>query len=93
MSNAVKELVQRTLSEGNTIEVVFTKKDGTERTMRCTTNLNDVPSEKHPNGGYVDRSDVAKRVFDVDLQDWRSFRWDSLKEVRIDNLKFTIATV
>jgi hypothetical protein len=64
------------------MEIVFTKKNGEERTMRCTTNLKVVPSNQHPNGnGYASSSNV-KKVYDIDKQDWRSFRVDSVKSAK-----------
>lgn len=70
--------------------VVFTKKDGTERELFCTLSENRIPVEKQPKSqeatGTTARSfsDDALRVFDTEKQEWRSFRWDSLKEVRFD---------
>lgn len=64
------------------MEVVFTKKNGEERTMRCTTNLKVVPSGKHPNGNGYTSSSIVKKVYDIDKQDWRSFRVDSVKSAK-----------
>jgi hypothetical protein len=61
--------------------VVFTKKDGTERTMVCTLAEDQIPSEKAPKGAGKAKSDEAIAVFDIESQDWRSFRWDSVKKV------------
>lgn len=70
--------------------VVFTKKDGTERAMRCTLSESRIPSEKQPKSQASDSTtvgqgnDSAIRVFDTEKQEWRSFRWDTVKEVRFD---------
>lgn len=68
--------------------IVFTKKDGTEREMFCTLSENKIPQGKQPKTetGTTARSfsDDALRVFDTEKQEWRSFRWDSLKEVRFE---------
>jgi hypothetical protein len=68
--------------------IVFTKKDGTEREMFCTLSENKIPQDKQPKTeiGTAVRSfsDDALRVFDTEKQEWRSFRWDSVKEVRFD---------
>ena len=74
--------IEKALSEG-VIEIIFTKKDGTERMMKCTVDPAFIPEAKHPSGVSVAKSDTVKRVFDIDKQDWRSFCWDSLKECRI----------
>jgi hypothetical protein len=68
------------------VNLTFTKKDGTERIMRCTTNPTVVlfkdPSileskrEKKPN------EDVMP-VYDLENNSWKSFRWDSVKRVQI----------
>ena len=68
--------------------VTFTKKDGTERVMRCTTNLSMIPVEKHPKGektiseGEEKKVETSKRVFDLEKQEWRSFRYDSVISVQ-----------
>lgn len=62
------------------VEVTFTKKDGTERVMRCTLDEDVVP----PTGDKqrtVKRSETAQPVFDIRAQEWRSFRWDSVKSI------------
>jgi len=69
--------------------VVFTKKDGTEREMRCTLIESRIPSDKQPSTGVEKETNSkvagsALRVFDEEKQEWRSFRWDSIKEVRFD---------
>lgn len=56
----------------NSTTITFTKKDGTSRIMRCTRNMDLVPSEFHPKGETQD-SGSSIRVFDLDKQEWRSF--------------------
>lgn len=63
--------------------VKFLKKDGTIRVMRCTTNLKNIPEEKHPKGTGTPSSNTVKKVFDMDKMEWRSFRVDSLIEAPI----------
>ena len=64
--------------------VVFTKKDGTEREMRCTLAESRIPADKTPQTKEepTQTSGSALRVFDTEKQEWRSFRWDSIKQVR-----------
>ena len=61
--------------------VVFTKADGTERTMRCTLVESNVPADKRPKTESQTSSTVgsAVRVFDVEKAEWRSFRFDAVK--------------
>jgi len=61
--------------------ITFTKKDGTERKMRCTLNEDAIPSEKAPKKAGKSQSEDAIAVFDVEKSDWRSFRFDSVKKI------------
>ena len=63
------------------VTVHFTKKDGTERVMRCTRNFETIPSEKHPKGSLEKTSTDAVRVFDVEIQDWRSFNISNINRI------------
>lgn len=63
--------------------ITFTKKDGTERAMRCTLAENRIPTEFQPKteGKASTFADTACRVFDTEVSQWRSFRWDSVTKV------------
>jgi hypothetical protein len=66
--------------------VTFTKKDGTEREMQCTLSESLIPSAKQPAAkteATSPTSGSAIRVFDTTIQEWRSFRWDSIKSVTL----------
>jgi len=63
------------------VELTFTKKDGTERIMKCTLAEQKIPAENAPKGVERTKSDEAVAVFDLENNGWRSFRWDSLKEI------------
>ncbi len=60
--------------------VVFTKSDGTERTLRGTLNEAMIPSNKRTSSG-VTHTTETQNVFDMDAGDWRSFRYDSVKAI------------
>jgi len=62
------------------VEVTFTKKDGTERVMNCTLQEDYLPETT--GAGRSGNSD-ALAVFDTEVEDWRSFRWDSIKAVKV----------
>ena len=67
--------------------VVFTKKDGSQREMHCTLAEGRIPEDKQPKQKEEATSQTAGsavRVFDLDLQEWRSFRWDSVIKVSFD---------
>jgi len=67
------------LSEG-AMTVTFTKKDGSDRVMRCTRNFTMIPTESHPKGdGFEIKDDDNIKVFDLDLNQWRSFNYTTLK--------------
>ena len=66
--------------EQSIVEVTFTKKDGTERVMNCTLLEDYLPETT--GAGRSSGSD-ALAVFDVDADGWRSFRWDSIKAVKL----------
>jgi len=73
------------------VTVEFTKADGTVREMRCTLNPDKLPPVPAPTGpvdGIVKESKQRKapdpesiRVFDLDKNEWRSFRFDRLQKV------------
>ena len=84
-----KTKVRSLLHDSESVCIVFTKKDGTEREMFCTLSESKIPAEKQPKSQASDSETVkngdgsAIRVFDTIKQEWRSFRWDSVKEVSL----------
>ncbi len=78
----VKEEILEDLHEG-ICKVTFTKKDGTERIMKCTLVKEYLPiieAEKvEKNATSNKRNDEVCAVWDVEKNGWRSFRWDSVK--------------
>jgi hypothetical protein len=79
------------------VTVTFTKKDGSERVMECTTSPSLVPVDLTEEKHYTNTSDPvdfpkpkkekkvsedAMSVYDLEAKGWRSFRWDSIKQVR-----------
>jgi hypothetical protein len=76
------------------VTVTFVKKDGSERVMECTTNTSLVPQVLHETNtdNPVDFPAPKKErkvnedimpVYDLESQAWKSFRWDSIKQVRL----------
>jgi len=69
--------------------VVFEKKDGSMRTMNCTLHPDRLPStvkslnEVDGDGGGGNSTPTIQqgtiRVFDTDIQEWRSFRTESVQ--------------
>jgi len=66
------------LLENQSVEIIFTKKDGTERTMKCTLMEKYLPETV---GSGKAKNDEVLAVYDLEKEGWRSFRWDSIKEV------------
>jgi hypothetical protein len=65
----------------STITVTFTKKDGTNRVMKCTKQQDLIPSEKQPKGTGSSPTGDAVAVFDLDAQDWRSFNTSNITRI------------
>lgn len=72
------------LLANNVVEVTFTKKNGEERTMKCTLkqDLIETFSNTSPtsNSNRKNNFDVVP-VYDLDKNEWRSFRVDSIKTI------------
>ena len=63
------------------VKLTFTKKDGTIRTLTATQEPMRIPFHKQPKTTLTQesiQSGTACPVFDIDLQEWRSFCWDHL---------------
>lgn len=68
----------------NVMKVVFTKVNGEERTMNCTLHHSVLPEK------YISEDIIKKKenpdtlsVWDIDKDGWRSFRLESVKEIKI----------
>ena len=81
----------RSLLQKSAITVSFIKADGTVRDMNCTLDWDQIPADKQPQDVSVEKlletkkrkqpDEHSLRVFDLDKQEWRSFRFDRLKKV------------
>ena len=75
-------------------EVMFEKKDGSERQMKCTLNMDYIPEEMKQFQLYkgekvLENLDILK-VYDVDVQDWRSFILENVKYISTNYLHESI---
>lgn len=75
----------RSLLQKGPVMVTFVKADGTEREMKCTLSGDFLPATPAPT---VTESKPRKqpdehslRVFDLDKNEWRSFRFERLRKV------------
>lgn len=81
-----REEIENHLKEG-IVEVVFTKKDGTQRTMICTLMEEYIPpvflngTEQMEKKTRAFNPDVLA-VVDLEAKAWRSFRLDSVIEIQ-----------
>jgi hypothetical protein len=73
----------RGLLRERVVGVTFTKKDGTERVMQATLSEDFIPEATNSENSASSRkkSDEALAVWDTEAQAWRSFRWDSVKQI------------
>jgi hypothetical protein len=82
----------KSLAQVTEVKVEFLKADGTLREMRCTLNpdkLPPLPVVTGPVDGIVKESKKPRkeadphslRVFDLDKNEWRSFRFDRLQKI------------
>jgi hypothetical protein len=85
----------RSLLQKQPVTVTFVKADNTVRDMKCTLNWDFIPADKLPKGstnGSID--DIVResksrrepdphslRVFDLELQEWRSFKFERLQKI------------
>jgi hypothetical protein len=74
----IKELLRDSVAE-----ISFTKKDGTERIMKCTLQSNLIPEEHTPKGTSTAKENLdIINVFDLDKIGWRSFLVDNVQYVK-----------
>jgi hypothetical protein len=68
------------------VTIVFTKKDGTERVMKCTTDITLImfkdPTVLESKESTRKVNEDIMPVYDLESSAWKSFRWDSIKQVR-----------
>jgi hypothetical protein len=81
-----KEWLKEHLRAGS-VTVTFTKRDGTERVMKCTTSTELVPPEPVVEGAEPKREKKVNEdvmpVYDLEASAWKSFRWDSIKKAEL----------
>lgn len=72
----------------NEVKVIFLKKDGSLRTMKCTRNfdimqINTGINEESLIKGTGKESEDVLKVFDLEKSAWRSFRVDSVQSIEV----------
>lgn len=75
----------RELLHKDQVTITFVKADGASRTMRCTLNWDHIPKEKHPKGlresRASDQEPSTLAVFDLDQSEWRSFKYERVRQI------------
>jgi hypothetical protein len=94
-----KRQIQKLLNDYD-LEITFTKKDGSVRVMKCTSNIPKKDVVPVPEGESIsdyltkkvrkvsNRPDDVMVVYDIEIGDWRSFYVDSVESVKILNTRF-----
>ena len=89
-TNEYKDMLMAALQESSVV-ISFTKKDGSNRQMVCTTNPDLIPSDAYPTERKqtviedVEDPDFV-RVFDLDVQGWRTIIFESILEIEPEAL-------
>lgn len=78
MTKINKDVLKANLQNGIGT-IVFTKADGTERTMKCTLQADKLPVVEIKEGtkAKVENPEILS-VWDLENSGWRSFRLDSI---------------
>ena len=78
-----EDLKERLKHSDAPVFVKFTKIDGTVREMLCTLDGTKIPLSDHPKGTSTSKENTdTLRVYDLTNNGWRSFRMDSILEVK-----------
>lgn len=76
----------RMLLQHHSVTLTFVKADGAVREMLCTLNFDRIPQQHHPRPDNPvtenrDKNTHSLSVFDLEKQQWRSFRFERLQKV------------
>lgn len=77
-SSGGRAWLQGLLKDGPAV-ITFVKSNGEERKMRCTLAEDVVPQYEKKTEKVKTKNDDVLPVWDLDKQEWRSFRLDSIK--------------
>lgn len=67
----------RTILQTDILQVTFTKRDGAERTLKCTLRPDFLPLPTAIKSHWEENKEILS-VWDLDNDGWRSFRLDSV---------------
>ena len=80
----------KTYLQNNICIAVFEKADGTKREMMCTLLDQFLPSLVITEDEQPQKERDSIVVWDLDKKDWRSFRYDRLKKLKIQTGNTTV---
>lgn len=67
------------------VTVTFKKSDGTDRVMKCTLDsTRGVVEYERKTDRVKNKNPDTLAVWDIEKNEWRSFRWDALKNVVVE---------
>ena len=69
------------LLKTNTVGLTFKKKDDTIREMKCTLAEEKLPTIEKKTDRVRKENDSVISVFDIEVGEWRSCRYDSIKQI------------
>ena len=68
----------------NTVDLTFEKKDGTIREMKCTLEETRLPVIEKKTERVRKVNDDVLSIFDLEKQEWRSCRFDSITNIHFN---------
>lgn len=77
-----KEAVRDILRENNA-EVLFTKKDGTKRLMKCTLQDDAIVPHEKKTERTVKTNDTVISVWDLEASGWRTINLNTIESVKV----------
>jgi DNA-nicking Smr family endonuclease len=70
--------------QNETATLTFQKKDGTIRVMQASLRKDDLPEFEKKTERVRKENDEVLSVVDTELNEWRSFRYDSIQQIEFD---------
>ena len=77
------KVTARDLLRAEQAEVVFTKKDGTKRLMKCTLREDEVVHIEKKTERVVKDNETVLAVWDLEAAGWRTINLDTIESVRV----------
>lgn len=84
-ASLLRDNLEKEFKIGAAVEIVFQKADGSRRIMKCVKQPEDVGIEYEYGDTTATRkpNDAVCTVWDIDINEWRTFRWDRLESFTV----------